>query len=102
VVFVTGCAASPSASGRRTISAAGIPFVPSPTSVIASTVLDLAGRDVIGCVYIYPLRDSDSDACALSRVRESHTHLDTPLWHAASEWLESDGPFASVEYAPRT
>ena len=65
------------------------------------TVLDPASRDVIGCVYIYPLRDSDDDACALSWVRESHAHLDTPLWRAVSEWLESDWPFASVEYAPR-
>ena len=65
------------------------------------TVLDPASRDVIGCVYIYPLRDSDYDACALSWVRESHAHLDTPLWRAVSEWLESDWPFASVEYAPR-
>ena len=47
------------------------------------TVLDPASRDVIGCVYIYPLGDSDNDACALSWVRESHAHLDTPLWHAA-------------------
>ena len=67
------------------------------------TVLDPASRDVIGCVYIYPLRDSDNDndACALSWVRESHAHLDTPVWHAVSEWLESDWPFAGVEYAPR-
>ena len=64
-------------------------------------VLDLANRDVIGCVYIYPLPDSDYDACALSWVRESHAHLDTPLWRAVSEWLESDWPFAGVEYAPR-
>ena len=48
-----------------------------------------------GCVYIYPLRDSANDACVLSWVRESHAHLDTPLWHAVSEWLESDWPFAS-------
>ena len=65
------------------------------------TVLDPASRDVIGCVYIYPLPDSDYDACALSWVRESHAHLDTPLWRAVSEWLESHWPFASVEYAPR-
>jgi RimJ/RimL family protein N-acetyltransferase len=65
------------------------------------TVLDPAGRDVIGCVYIYPLPDSDHDACALSWVRESHAQLDTPLWRTVSEWLESDWPFASVEYAPR-
>ena len=28
------------------------------------TVLDPASRDVIGCVYIYPLPDSEYDACA--------------------------------------
>jgi hypothetical protein len=47
------------------------------------------------------LTNNDYDACALSWVRESHAHLDTPLWRAVSEWLESDWPFASVEYAPR-
>jgi hypothetical protein len=34
------------------------------------TVLDLANRDVIGCVYIYPLPDSDYDACALSTLAQ--------------------------------
>ena len=57
-------------------------------------MLDPASRDVIGCVYIYPLRNTDNDACALSWVRESHAHLDTPLWHAVTEWLESDWLFA--------
>ena len=65
------------------------------------TVLDPASRDVIGCVYIYPLPDSDDDARALSWVRASHAELDTPLWRAVSEWLASDWPFSSVEYAPR-
>ena len=65
------------------------------------TVLDPADRDVIGCVYIYPLRDSDYDACTLSWVRQSHAHLDTALWRAVNEWLESDWPFSSVEYARR-
>src|SRR6266511_3643590 len=65
------------------------------------TVLDPASRDVIGCVYIYPLPDSDYDAHALSWVRASHAQLDTPLWRAVSEWLESDWPFGSVKYAPR-
>jgi hypothetical protein len=64
-------------------------------------VLDPASRDVIGCVCIYPPRAGDNDARALSWVRESHAHLDTPLWHAVSEWLESGWPFASVEYASR-
>jgi RimJ/RimL family protein N-acetyltransferase len=65
------------------------------------TVLDPAGRDVIGCVYIYPLRDGDHDVRVLSWVRESHAHLDTRLWRAVSEWLASDWSFAGVEYAPR-
>ena len=65
------------------------------------TALDPAGRDVIGCVYIYPLPDGDHDASVLSWVRESHASLDVPLWQAVSRWLEVDWPFASVEYAPR-
>jgi RimJ/RimL family protein N-acetyltransferase len=66
------------------------------------TVLDPACRDVIGCVYIYPARDGERDAHVLSWVRESHAHLDTPLWRSVSEWLASDWPFAAVLYAPRT
>ena len=65
------------------------------------TVLDPGDRDVIGCVYIYPLHDDDYDACALSWVRKSHANLDTPLWRSVSEWLAADWPFASVKYAPR-
>jgi hypothetical protein len=56
---------------------------------------------VIGCVYIYPLPDSDYDARVLSWVRASHAQLDTQLWRAVTEWLASDWPFGSVEYAPR-
>ena len=65
------------------------------------TVLDPAGRDVIGCVYIYPLRDSDHDARALSWVRASRADLDAPVWRAVGDWLASDWPFERVEYAPR-
>ena len=65
------------------------------------TVLDPASRDVVGCVYLYPRRDSDVDARARSWVRASHAELDVPLWRAVSEWLASDWPFGSVEYAPR-
>ena len=65
------------------------------------TVLDPASRDVIGCVYIYPVRDSDHDACARSWVRASRADLDTPLWRAVSAWLASDWPFGSIKYAPR-
>ena len=65
------------------------------------TVLDPAKRDVIGCVYIYPARDGEADARVLSWVRASHLELDLPLWRAVSDWLASDWPFGSVEYAPR-
>jgi len=65
------------------------------------TVLDPASRDVIGCVYIYPLSESEYDARALSWVRASHAQLDTPLWRAVSDWLVSEWPFGRVDYAPR-
>ena len=65
------------------------------------TVLAPGTRDVIGCVYIYPLPDSDDDARALSCVRASRAELDAPLWRAVSDWLASDWPVGSVEYAPR-
>jgi hypothetical protein len=65
------------------------------------TVLDPAGRDVIGCVYIYPQPNSEDDAIALSWVRASHAELDAPLWRAVSDWLASDWPFGSVKYASR-
>lgn len=65
------------------------------------TVLDPVERDVIGCVYIYPTREPDHEAQARSWVRESHAHLDTPLWQAVSAWLAADWPFANVQYAPR-
>ena len=65
------------------------------------TVLDPASREVIGCVYIYQAREPDYDASARSWVRESRATLDTPLWRAVSEWLNSDWPFRSVAYAAR-
>ena len=65
------------------------------------TVLDPADRDVIGCVYIYPHRDGDDTAIVQSWVRKSHARLDISLWRAVSDWLESDWPFAAVQYAPR-
>jgi hypothetical protein len=59
----------------------------------------LEGDAVIGCVYIYP--GKDSDAHVRSWVRATHAHLDEPLWRAVSEWVASDWPFESVAYAPR-
>jgi RimJ/RimL family protein N-acetyltransferase len=65
------------------------------------TVLDRSSGDVVGCVYIYPLPDDEDDARVLSWVRASRAELDVPLWRAVGEWVASDWPFRSVEYAER-
>ena len=66
------------------------------------TVLDARSRDVIGCVYIYPLPEREHDARVLSWVRASYAELDVLLWRTVSDWLASDWPLDSIEYAPRT
>jgi RimJ/RimL family protein N-acetyltransferase len=66
------------------------------------TVLD-DGDDVIGCVYIYPLRSDPGPGAAhvSSWVRADHAELDVPLHRAVSDWLARDWPFRRVEYAER-
>jgi len=61
----------------------------------------LAGDDVIGCVYIYPSGDGRHDAEISSWVRESDAALDTAVWRAVSQWMETDWPFADTVYAAR-
>jgi RimJ/RimL family protein N-acetyltransferase len=65
------------------------------------TVLEPGTDDVIGCVYIYPLRDGEPGASVRSWVTERRSELDEPLYTAVSTWLASDWPFARVEYAAR-
>jgi len=57
---------------------------------------------VIGCVYIYPVPESEYDARVLSWVRASRAELDVPLWRAVSDWVAAAWPFRNVEYAART
>ena len=64
------------------------------------TVLD-PDRDVIGCAYIYPVKDDEHDASVRSWVRSSHRELDAVLGREVSGWLERDWPFGRVAYAPR-
>jgi hypothetical protein len=66
------------------------------------TVLDAESRDVIGCVYIYPLPESEYDARVLSWVRESRAHLDRTLWRSVSDWIAAEWPFDNVDYAARS
>jgi RimJ/RimL family protein N-acetyltransferase len=65
------------------------------------TVVEPSGRDVVGCVYIYPLPESEDDARVLSWVRASRADLDAELWRTVSDWIAAEWPFRSVEYAAR-
>lgn len=66
------------------------------------TVLD-NDDDVIGCVYIYPLKPHPEPRAAHveSWVRTDRAELDLPLHRAVSDWLASDWPFRRVDYARR-
>jgi hypothetical protein len=66
------------------------------------TVLDPAGDDVLGCVYIYPAGDAGHDAQVRSWVRASAARLDEPLYRAVAAWLAESWPFERVDYAPRS
>jgi len=63
------------------------------------SVLD--GNEVIGCLYIYPDEDGDSDARVQSWVRESRAAMDPVVWSAVSAWLREGWPFRSFRYAVR-
>jgi hypothetical protein len=64
------------------------------------TVLDPDDRDVIGCVYIYPMADG-AGAEVSSWVRADRAVLDVPLAEAVAAWLESTWPFEHVRYQGR-
>ena len=61
----------------------------------------LDGDEVIGCVYLYPTRDEAMDAHISSWVRQSHAHLDEPVWATLNQWLVDAWPFESVRDDPR-
>lgn len=65
------------------------------------TVREPGDGDVIGCLYIYPLKDEPDVAAVSSWVRADRADLDLPLYRAVTEWLERDWPFPRFEYAPR-
>lgn len=71
------------------------------------SVLSSETSDVIGCVYIYPRRDSaggasgGQHAVVSSWVRADRAALDPVLYHVVLAWLNRDWPFHSIEYAPR-
>ena len=67
----------------------------------AFTYSVLDGDDVIGCLYIYPDSEGDTDAYVSSWVRESRAEMDVVVWRSVTAWLESDWPFESFRYAER-
>ena len=64
------------------------------------SVLEPGTDDVIGCVYIYPVKDGPG-AQVHSWVTGRRAELDAPLHAAVSQWLASAWPFERIEYAAR-
>lgn len=56
--------------------------------------------DIVGCVYIYPIKARPGWATVRSWVRHDRAELDDVLYYAVREWLAS-WPFEDVEYAAR-
>ncbi|MEV5594282.1 N-acetyltransferase [Streptomyces sp. NPDC052496] len=70
------------------------------------SVIGIPDGEVIGCVYIYPVRDGHGGqggggAEVRSWVRADRAELDRPLYEAVRDWLAADWPFETVSYAPR-
>lgn len=57
------------------------------------TVLDPAGAQVIGCVYLYPSASDEHDVEVQSWVRADRAELDQRLADAVAEWLASEWPW---------
>jgi hypothetical protein len=65
------------------------------------TVLNAAGDDVIGCIYLYPAKQAGHDVRIRSWVRSDQADLDEPLWRAVSDWIAADWPFEAPDYDAR-
>ncbi len=65
------------------------------------TVLAPDDDEVLGCVYIYPLRGAAGGAQVRSWVRADAPELDAELAQAVAAWLRERWPFTRVEYASR-
>lgn len=61
----------------------------------------LCGDEVIGCLYINPVKGHPGEAQVVSWVRASRAEMDRVVWKSVSEWLAAEWPFARVTYARR-
>jgi len=69
----------------------------------AYTVVSLDESEVMGCVYIYPVRKPGYDAQVTMWVRESRVAegLDEHLFATVEAWIRDDWPFARPAYPGR-
>jgi RimJ/RimL family protein N-acetyltransferase len=65
----------------------------------AYSILD--DDEVIGCLYIDPIKGRPGDAQVVSWVRASRTEMDRTVWGSISAWLAADWPFTGFTYAAR-
>ncbi|MEU4248338.1 N-acetyltransferase [Amycolatopsis sp. NPDC026612] len=65
------------------------------------TVLDPAGNDVIGCVYLYPSASEEWDVTVQSWVRADRAVLDPAVADAVARWLTTDWPWKRVDRCGR-
>ena len=61
----------------------------------------LIGDEVIGCVYIYPSKSDGFDADVRSWVTAQRAEMDVVVWRTLSEWLTTEWPFTTIDYAAR-
>jgi RimJ/RimL family protein N-acetyltransferase len=69
----------------------------------AYTVVSFDESQVLGCVYIDPPEDEDTDAVVVLWVRQSEFDkgLDPILFETVKKWLEETWPFERVKYPGR-
>ncbi|MBL8930663.1 MAG: hypothetical protein JNL54_11105 [Kineosporiaceae bacterium] len=65
------------------------------------TVLDPAGGDVIGCVYLYPSASEEHEVTVQSWVRADRAELDGRLADAVADWLSEQWPWARLDRCGR-
>jgi hypothetical protein len=66
------------------------------------TVEEVGTGETIGCVYIYPPKETaDGGARVKSWVRADRAELDPVLYQAVRDWLTRDWPFSAPHYDPR-
>ena len=69
----------------------------------AYTVVDLDESEVLGCIYIYPTRNSGYDAEITMWVRQSRVEegLDEHLFETVEPWIDEIWPLANPAYPGR-